>query len=196
MNKKYIVRLTEDERQQLLQLPKTGKTAADKIKHAHILLPVDANGPHWSDAQVATAFRCHGNTGRNIRQRCVEQGLEAALARRPQVKPSRQRLLDGATAAHLIALRGSPPPTGVAKWPLKLLADKLVALHVVERMSYETVRQTLKKTRASRPGKRAGYFPLRTVQTLLLPWTMCLSSLSALTTPSIRWAPWTKSLSN
>jgi transposase len=156
MNKKYIVRLTEDERQQLLQLTKTGKTAAYKIKHAHILLQVDANGPHWSEEQVATAFRCHGNTVRNIRQRFVEQGLEAALARRPQVKRSRQRLLDGAKEAYLIALRCSPPPTGVAKWTLQLLADKLVALHVVERISYETVRQTLKKTRASHTCKSAG----------------------------------------
>ena len=114
MNKKYIVRLTEDERQQLFQLTKTGQTAAYKLKHAHILLHVDANGPHWSDEQVTTACRCHGSTVRNVRQRFVEQGLEAALARRGQVKPSRQRLLDGATAAHLIALRCSPPPTGVA----------------------------------------------------------------------------------
>jgi transposase len=150
MNKKYIVRLTDDERHQLVHLTKTGKTAAYKIKHAHILLQVDADGPHWSDEHVAKAFRCHGNTVRNVRQRFVEQGLEAALARRPQAKPSRQRLLDGAKEAHVIALRCSQPPTGMAKWTLKLLADKLVALHVVETISYETVRQTLKKTRSSR----------------------------------------------
>ena len=150
------MRLTDDERQQLFHLTKTGKTAAYKIKHAHILLQVDATGPHWSDAHVAKAFRCHGNTVRNVRQRCVEQGLEAALARRPQVKPSRQRLLDGATEAHLIALRCSHSPTGMAKWTLKLLADKLVELNVVEKISYETVRQILKKTRASRTCKSVG----------------------------------------
>jgi hypothetical protein len=131
-------------------LTKTGKAAAYKIKHAHILLQVDANGPNWSDAHVATVFRCHGNTVRNVRQRFVEHGLEAALARRPQVKPSRQRLLDGAKEAHLIALRCSQPPAGQTKWTLQLLADKLIELEIVETISYETVRQTLKKTRSSR----------------------------------------------
>jgi hypothetical protein len=150
MNKKYIVRLTDDERQELIHLTKTGKAAAYKIKHAHILLQVDADGPNWSDDHVAKALRCHGNTVRNVRQRFVEQGLVAALVRKKQVAPSRQRLLDGATEAHLIALRCSQPPAGQAKWTLKLLAAKLVELEVVETISYETVRQTLKKTRSSR----------------------------------------------
>jgi transposase len=150
MNKTYIVRLTDDERQELVQLTKSGKAAASKIKHAQLLLHVDANGPHWSDAHVAKALHCHGNTVRNVRQRFVEQGLEAALVRKKQVKPSRQRLLDGAKEAHLIALRCSQPPAGQATWTLKLLADQLVALHVVETISYETVRQTIKKTSSSR----------------------------------------------
>jgi transposase len=144
MNKTYIVRLTDDARQELLQLTKSGKAAAYKIKHATILLHVDANGPNWSDAHVAQALHCHGNTVRNVRQRFVEQGLEAALVRKKQVKPSRQRLLDGAKEAHLIALRCSQPPAGQAQWTLKLLAEQLVALHVVETISYETVRQTKK----------------------------------------------------
>src|SRR5262247_1814950 len=146
MNKTYIVRLTDDERQQLVYMTKIGKTAAYKIKHAHILLQVDANGPNWSDAHVAKAFHCHGNTVRHVRQRFVEQGLAAALVRQKQGKPSRQRLLDGAEEAHLIALRCGPPPAGQAKWPLKLLADQRVALNVGETISYETVRQTLQKT--------------------------------------------------
>jgi hypothetical protein len=156
MNKKYLVRLTEDERQQLVHLTKSGKTAASKLKHAHILLQVDANGPHWSDEHVAKAFRCHGNTVRHVRQRVVEQDLEAALARKKQRTPSRQRLLDGTKEAHFIALRCGPPPQGQAKWTLQLLADQLVALHVVETISYETVRQTLKKTSSSRPYTRVG----------------------------------------
>ena len=150
MNKTYLVRLTDDERQGRLQLTKSGKAAASKIKHAHILLHVDANGPNWSDAHVAKALHCHGNTVRNVRQRCVEQGLEAALVRKQQVQPSRQRLLDGAKEALLIALRCGPPPLGQATWTLQLLADQLVALHVVETLSDETVRQTLKKTASSR----------------------------------------------
>jgi hypothetical protein len=83
MNKKYLVRLTDDVRQELIPLTKIGKAAAYKIKHAHSLLQVDANAPHWADAQVTKAFRCHGNTARNVRQRFVEQGLTAALARKP-----------------------------------------------------------------------------------------------------------------
>jgi transposase len=114
------------------------------------LLQVDANGPNWSDEHVATALHCHGNTVRNVRQRFVEHGLAAALVRKKQTKPSRQRLLDGAKEAHLIALRCGPPPQGQAKWTLELLADQLVALNVVETISYETVRQTIKKIASSR----------------------------------------------
>lgn len=149
MNKKYVVRLSEAERQQLVELTTKGQAAAYKIKHAHILLQVDAAGPNWADQQVAGALRCHANTVRNVRQRFVEHGVEAALARNPQAFPSRARLLDGAKEARLIALRCSQPPAGYAKWTLQLLADQLVALDVVEAISYETVRRTLKKTASS-----------------------------------------------
>jgi len=118
MNKAYMVRLTDDERQALVQLTKSGQAAAYKIKHAHILLQVDANGPYWADAHVATALHCHGNTVRNVRQRFVEHGLAAALGRKQQDKPSRQRLLDGANEARLIALRCGPPPPGQVQWTL------------------------------------------------------------------------------
>jgi hypothetical protein len=156
MNKKDLVRLTDDERQELRHLTKTGKAAAYKIKHAPILLHVDANGPHWSDEPVAKAFHCHGKTVRHVRQRFVAQGLEAALVRKKPSNPSRQRRLDGATEAHLIALRCSQPPAGQAKWTLKLLAATLVELEVVETLSYETVRQTLKKTRSRHPCTSVG----------------------------------------
>src|SRR4029450_1610243 len=163
MNKTYMVRLTDDERQELVHLTKSGKAAAYKIKHAHILFHVDANGPNWSDAHVATALHCHGNTVRNVRQRFVEHGLAAALVRKKQAQPSRPYLLDGAKEARLIALRCGAPPQGHAQWTLQLLADQLVALHVVETISYETVRQTLKKTSASRTYTRVGGFPTHTI---------------------------------
>ena len=150
MNKTYIVRLTDDARQELVQLTRSGKAAASKIKHAHSLLQVDANGPNGSDDQVATALHCHGNTVRNVRQRFVAHGLAATWVRKKQDTPSRQRLLDGAKEARVIALRCCPPPPGQATWTLQLLADQLVALHVVETISYETVRQTIKKTSSSR----------------------------------------------
>ena len=156
MNKKYIVRLNDEERQQLIELTSTGQAAAYKIKHANILLQVDADGPHQADHHVAKTFHCHVNTVRNVRQRFVEQGLEAALARSPQAQPSRQHVLDGRQEAHLIALRCSEPLQGHGKWTLRLLADQLVALDIVESISHETVRQALKKTRSNRTSKSAG----------------------------------------
>jgi hypothetical protein len=117
VNKTSIVRLTDDERQELSPLTKSGKAAASKIKHAHILLHVDANGPNWSDAHVATALHCHGHTVRNVRPRFVEQGLAAALVRKQPAQPSRPCLLDGAKEARLIAWRCGPPPPGQASGP-------------------------------------------------------------------------------
>ena len=150
MNKKYIVRLNSEERERLEAMVKKGKGMAYKIKHANILLAVDADGPGWTDEQSAKAFRCHLNTVVNMRRRFVEYGLEGALERKKQEYPSRKRILDGEAEARLIASACSEPPAGRAKWSLKLLADKLVALQVVESVSDQTVRRTLKKTNSSR----------------------------------------------
>jgi transposase len=149
MNKKYIVRLTDGERQQLKELISKGKAAAQKIKHANILLKIDADSEAWTDEKAADAFSVHVNTVRSIRQRFVEEGLEAAVGRKKQDHPSRKRLLDGEKEAKLIALCCSSAPEGYARWTLHLLADKLVELNIVESISYETVRQTLKKTNSS-----------------------------------------------
>lgn len=146
MNKRYIVRLTDEERQELSELVSKGKAAAYKIKHANILLKVDADGPAWSDEQVAHAFGCHRNTVGNLRQRFVEEGLEAALQRKKQVRRSRECTCDGEAEAKLIALRCSEPPAGFARWSLRLLADKAVELEIVPTICHETVRQVLKKT--------------------------------------------------
>ena len=146
MNKKYIVRLEAEERRRLETLVGKGATAAYKIKHANILLVVDADGADWSDQEAAEAFGCHQNTVRNVRQRFVEQGLEAALERKKQASPSRERKLDGKGEARLIALACSRPPQGHARWTLKLLAEELVALEIVDSICDQTVRRTLKKT--------------------------------------------------
>ena len=146
MNKKYIVRLTIKERQALEDLTKKGKTQAYRIKHANILLAVDADGPNWPDHQVAKAYKCHQNTVRNVRQRFVEQGLEVALERKKQDAPSYQRIIDGDAEARLITIACSTPPEGYAKWTMQMLADELMALHVVESVSSQTVWRTLKKT--------------------------------------------------
>jgi transposase len=147
MNKKYIVRLSDEERTHLTELIRKGKAAVSKILHAHILLQADANGPAWTDAKIAESFAVSVNTVLGIRQRLVEQGLEAALNRKPQQRPSRTPRLDGEGEARLIALRCGEPPAGHARWTLRLLADQAVALDIVETISHETVRQTLKKTR-------------------------------------------------
>jgi len=143
---KYVVRLTRAERRSLEALTAKGRTQAYRIKHAHILLKADADGPGWLDGQIAEAIGVHVNTVRNVRQRFVEDGLEAALGRKKQEQPSRERILDGEKEARLIALGCSSPPKGRARWTLHLLADKLVELRIVDHISHETVRQALKKT--------------------------------------------------
>jgi len=150
--KKYLVTLTADERAHLSELTRTGKAAAYKLTHARILLKADQadGGPAWLDQQIAEALEVSVATVERLRQRFVEQGLEAALCRKKQDRPSRAAALDGAAQARLIALACSQPPAGRASWTLRLLADKLVELEVVESVSHETVRRVLKKTSSSR----------------------------------------------
>ncbi len=146
MNKKYVVRLTAKERKYLEEFVSKGKRAAYKIKHANILLKADADGPGWSDEAISEAFSAHANTVRNVRQRFVERGLVAALERKKQSTPSHKRILDGEKEARLLAIGCSKPPKGRSRWTLHLLAHELVRLDIVESISYETVRRTLKKT--------------------------------------------------
>jgi transposase len=150
--KKYKVTLTADERQSLHDLIAAGKAAAKRLIHARILLKADAapGGPAWTDDRIAEAVEVNLRTVERVRQRFVEQGLEAALVRKEQDRPSRERKLDGAGEARLIALACSEAPAGRSAWTLQLLADKLVELHVVDSISDETVRQVLKKTNSSR----------------------------------------------
>ena len=145
MNKKYIVRLTAEEQKELENLVKKGKTQAYRMKHANILLAIDAGGPNWPDHQTAKAYKCHQNTVRNVRQRFVEQGLEAALERKKQQVPSRKRIIDGENEARLISIACSTPPKGCAKWTMQMLADELVALKIVDSVSGQTVWRMLKK---------------------------------------------------
>jgi len=146
VNKRYIVRLTAPEREELEGLVSKGKANARKLIHAQVLLKVDADGPRWTDERAAEAFNVHTNTIREIRERFVFEGLQSALNRKPQVRPSRERKLDGAGEAHLLAVACSQPPDGRVRWTLRLLAGRLVELQIVDGISHETVRQTLKKT--------------------------------------------------
>lgn len=156
MKKRYIVRLAEEERQRLGALVSKGKAAAYKIKHANILLKADADALAWVDKRIAEAFGCHLHTVENVRRRCVLQGLEAALERKRQARPPRERKLDGEGEARLIALACSEPPEGRDRWTLELLADELVRLEVVDSISAQTVRRTLKKTNSNRTVRSAG----------------------------------------
>jgi transposase len=150
--KKYKVTLTAEERDSLQELIAAGKAAAKKLTHARILLKADAapGGPAWTDARIAEALEVNVTTVERLRERFVEQGLDAALGRKKQDQPSRQRKLDGKAEARLIALACSKPPRGSARWTLRLLADQLVELEVVDTVCTETVRRVLKKTNSSR----------------------------------------------
>ena len=146
MAKKYVVRLTREEREMLLRMVSAGKGAARKLAHARVLLKADADGPGWTDVRVSEALDVGVRSIESLRKRFVEEGLESALNRRKQVHPSRMPKLDGDGEARLVALVCSEAPDGRKRWTLRMLADRLVVLDVVDAISHETVRQVLKKT--------------------------------------------------
>jgi transposase len=147
MAKRYRVTLTQPERDELGQMIRKGKSAASKLAHARILLLADEsdNAPARTDQQIAESLNLSTRTIERVRQRFVEQGLEAALVP-AKSKRIYARKLDGEQEAKLIALACSKPPAGKKRWTLRLLSDEAVELQIVDSLSYETVRQTLKKT--------------------------------------------------
>lgn len=146
MQKKYIVRLSKAERKELTEVVKKLKGTSQKVRRAQILLKADAGGPNWTDRQIAEAFSCRTKTVENVRQRLVERGFHETLNGAKPLKPPTEKLLDGKQEAQVIALRLGPPPKGYANWSLRLLARKVVELELVESVSHETIRRTLKKT--------------------------------------------------
>jgi transposase len=149
MEKKYIITLTKEERKELITLVNKGKTAGYKIKHANILLKADEGeyGPSWTDAQIAEAYNVHETTVRNVRMRFVEKGIEKALNREEQL--NRKRKFDGDVEAKLIAVACSKPPEGYSKWSVRLLADKIVEMEILEEVSHTAVHNILKKMNLS-----------------------------------------------
>ena len=145
--KKYIVRLTAEEREICQQTVRKLSGSSQKVRRAQILLKADADGPGLTDQQIADALSCRTKTVENIRQRCVQEGFERALERKRRVLPPGLKRLDGEQEAQVIALRLGSPPKGYANWSLRLLARRVVELGVVESVSHETIRRTLKKTR-------------------------------------------------
>lgn len=145
MEKKYIVRLSDQEREELNRVVTKLSGSSQKVRRANILLQADADGPAWSDKQIAEAYRCRTKTAENVRQRFVERGFAETLeGRRPEVPP-RAKVLDGKQEAKVIATRLGDPPKGYANWTLRLLARKVVELEIVDSVSPQTIMRTLKK---------------------------------------------------
>ena len=142
MKKKYIVKLNEDERAELRRVVKCNEGSAQRVKRALILLKADANGPAWSDQKIAEAFDCHCQGVVGIRQRFVENGFQRTLNGDP--KQPRRKVLNGDQEAKIVAMRLSEPPAGYTSWSLRLVAEKAAELHIVESVSYQTVRTILK----------------------------------------------------
>lgn len=143
MNKKYIVDLTDQQRNGLRELLRWGKHSARRIRYGQALLKADAG---WSDQRICEALDISIRTMQRIRQRFVEEGLDVALGARSRKARPYARKLDGEKEARLIALACSEPPEGSTRWTLRMLADKMVQLRYVDSVSHETVRRTLKKT--------------------------------------------------
>ena len=146
MRKLYVVRLTDQEREELHSVVKKLKGTGQKVRRAQILLKADADRPNWTDERIAEAFLCRTRTVERLRQRFVEQGFEETLHRVERAQPPVEKLLTGDQEARIIATRLGPPPKGYANWTLRLLARKVVELNIADSVSYETVRRTLKKT--------------------------------------------------
>jgi hypothetical protein len=146
MEKKYIVRLSKREREELLDVVKRLKGSSEKVRRAQILLKADVRGPNWTDAKIAEASSCRVQTVENLRKRLVTEGFRAAFDGKSRETPPRQKRLDGKQEAKVIAIRLGNPPKGYANWSLRLLAEHVVELGLVESISHETIRQTLKKT--------------------------------------------------
>jgi len=146
MNKKYIVRLTAKERRILREVIKKLSGSSQKVRRAQMLLKADVAGPAWTDERIAEAFDSRTRTIEKLRERFVTEGFEQTLHGKRREKPATEKVLGGKQEAQVIALRLGPPPKGYANWTLRLLARKVVELEIVEAISHETVRRTLKKT--------------------------------------------------
>lgn len=145
MNKKYIVRLNDEERHELVAVITKLKGTSQKVKRAQILLKAAADGPNWPHHQIAEAFLCSTRMVSNVCKSLVERGFEITLNGKKRDTPPRAKLLDGKQEAKIIALRLGEPPEGYSNWSLRLIAQKTVELGIVESISHTTVSTTLKK---------------------------------------------------
>jgi transposase len=156
--KKYVVKLSEDERDQLHEMIHKGKSSAQRLMKARILLKADVSeaGEGWSDSRIIKALETSATTVYRTRQQLVEEGFEAVLSRKKRARPPVPPIFDGEKEARLIALACSQPPKGRARWTLRLLEDKVVELNIVDRASDSTIGRVLKKTRSSLISRTSG----------------------------------------
>lgn len=146
MKKKYIVRLSSEERDELQTVIKKLAGTSQKVRRAQILLKADADGPYWTDSKIAEAYGCRSKTVENVRQSLVTEGFRITLDGKKRTDPPIPKKLDGEQEAHIIATRLGPAPKGFSHWSLRLLTGHIIELGIVESISHETLRQTLKKT--------------------------------------------------
>ena len=156
--KRYVVKLSGEERSQLEGLLRKGKSPAQRLLKARILLKADVSeaGEGWSDSRIIQALETNPSMVYRVRKQLVEEGVEAVLSRKQRAMPAVPRIFDGEKEAKLTALACSKPPRGRARWTLRLLENKVVELGIVDRASDSTIGRTLKKTRSSRIAGSAG----------------------------------------
>ena len=192
--KKYVVRLTDEERSLCEDTRKRVSAASQKARRAHILLLADADGPDaWIDAEIAKTCRCRTATVENVRRRCVLEGFERALDGKQRENPPVPKLLNGRQEAEIIALRLGPPPEGYAHWSLRLLARCVVELGIVESISHETVAKTLKKTAFAAASSSTGSSRPRPTPSSPRPWKGCCKPMPGRTMRNTRCCAWTSS---
>ena len=191
-SKKYMLKLSSEERSALAKVVGEPRAARWKVLRARALLKCDQgpSGPAWSDARIAEALECTVNSLENWRRQAVLQGPLSLLEKQPYHRQTPPKL-DGEGEARLTALACSPAPRGHARWTLRLLAEHLVSLEVVDSISHETVRQVLKKTTCSHGGKRCGAFRRGRTRRLRPRWSRCWRSINGLTIRAARSSAWT-----
>jgi hypothetical protein len=196
--KRYVVKLSDEERERLDALTHMGKYPARLLTKARILLKADASdaGEGWSDSRIAEALDTSTDTVAQTRQQLVEEGFDAVLVRKHSPASARPRIFDGASEAKLIALACSPPPKGRKRWTLQLLEEAVVELNNVERASDNTIGRTLKKPAQAAPAKTMGHPAGCQCSVRSQPWRMCWRFIIGRTIQSIPWSAWTRLRSN
>jgi transposase len=196
--KRYVVRLGAEEREQLEALIRKGKSPAQRLLKARILLKADISeaGDGWSDSKIIAALETSASMVYRVRKQLVEEGLEAVLSRKQRATPAVPPIFDGEKEAKLIALACSKPPKGRVRWTLRLLENKVVELKIVDRASDSTIGRVLKKTLSSPIGANNGSFRPRPTAHSSPRWRTCWPSMRGRATLIDRWSAWTRAQSN